>query len=80
MATAIQMPSPVGVCTLQWYILKTDGAEIVVLAVIDEGGGRILESLLQLVQGIVWRQPGCLVLPVRLVHVEAATFHLEMVV
>ena len=72
--------SPVGVCAFERHILETNGAEVVVLAVVDEGGGRVLESLFQLAQGILRRQPWRLVLPLRLVHVEAATFHLEMVV
>ena len=67
-------------CALERHILETNGAEVVVLAVVDEGGGRVLESLFQLAQGIIRRQPWRLVLPLWLVHVEAATFHLEMVI
>ena len=44
-------------CAFERHILKTDGAEIVVLAVVDEGGGRVLESLFQLAQGVFRRQP-----------------------
>ena len=49
--------SPVGVCAFERHILETNGAEVVVLAVVDEGGGRVLESLFQLAQGILRRQP-----------------------
>ena len=69
---------PVCICGKFGHLFIANGAEVMVMAVVDEGSIRTLQSLLEILQGHTWSNPSCLPMTHRLVEIRTTSSGTEM--